>query len=442
MAHKVVIGKILLKSLQRYHQSVINVFGEHETLVDAVAGRPGFFAPSPVAFLSLVARRSSIRIDDLNEAVLNDRTLVRVNSFRGSLLLLSTADYPIYFRALSAFGKILSPLLQQNDGISPKMINRCAERLKEHDSAVPVPHHELIDILFRGCLRKPPQAVEHLLVRKMCDQGIIIRAAAKGWKGNQFHYIQFNKWLPDTLLRLDNPESARMETVRKYLKCYGPASLDDIAWWTGLPINHVRKTVANLRREAIKISVEAHREELIALRETYDAINSCIEDSSLIQLLPPWDPFLLGWSNRRRVVHNECAPYVYDPKGNSTSVIVHRGRVIGLWQFRDFQTNVLEFHLFGRYQYLKQETVRACEQHARILAEISGATTVDIIEKSLPVSLENSPPHSFLWPLGKTSIPRTTYFSVTTQPEIKRSSNTFKGSYLDHRHVIANSLPG
>src|SRR5689334_2657470 len=107
MASRMVVEKIALKVIQRYHHATINSFGEHETLVDAVANRPGFFGPNPVAYLSVMVRRPFVHLGDLEEALLNDRTLVRATSFRTSLFLLCSADYPLYFRALY-------PLLKHN----------------------------------------------------------------------------------------------------------------------------------------------------------------------------------------------------------------------------------------------------------------------------------------------------------------------------------------
>ena len=77
-----VVERMPLKTLQRYHHMTLNLFGEHETLVEAIASRPGFFGPNPVAFLSIAARRKSAHFGDLDEALLNDRTLVRATAFR------------------------------------------------------------------------------------------------------------------------------------------------------------------------------------------------------------------------------------------------------------------------------------------------------------------------------------------------------------------------
>src|SRR5439155_5774546 len=90
MASRLVVERVLLRTLQRHHHAWLNNFSDQETLVDAISNRPGFFGPNPVAYLSLMARRPSIQLGDLEEALVNDRTLLRASAFRGSLFLLST----------------------------------------------------------------------------------------------------------------------------------------------------------------------------------------------------------------------------------------------------------------------------------------------------------------------------------------------------------------
>ena len=89
-----------LRQLQRYHHSTLNTFSDGETLVEAIHKRPGIYGPNPIAYLSLLARRPTLTLGDMEEALINDRSLVRATAFRGSLFLLASEDYPLYFRAL------------------------------------------------------------------------------------------------------------------------------------------------------------------------------------------------------------------------------------------------------------------------------------------------------------------------------------------------------
>ncbi len=186
--------------------------------------------------------------------------------------------------------------------------------------------------------------------KKLCDMGVLVRTQAKGWKGNEFNYALLKAWASDISLKPDNPETARTETIRKYLRAYGPASMEDISWWTGLPLIQCQRSVAHLRREALRFHVEGYRDDMMGLRETVDLLRRkpTIEDE--IQLLPQWDPYVSGWKDRKRIADKEMMPFIFDQAGNGASVITDMGKVIGLWQFRDNDINVLEYHIFRQYR--------------------------------------------------------------------------------------------
>lgn len=435
MASRLVVERVPLKTLQKHHHNWLNTFGDQETLVDAVGNRPGFFGANPVAFLSLVARRPSIQLGDLDEALLNDRTLLRASAFRGSLFLINSQDYPIYFRTFSQglFQRGLQKLA--DDKITKSHLLHFTDLLEAADSSLPLSITNLIDIMFPGRRERPNNEVSQRIVQKLCDMGVLIRAHAKGWKGNDFSYALFKKWVPEISIKPDNPETARTETIRKYLRAYGPASMEDISWWTGLPLLQCQRSVAHLRREALRFHVDTYRDDMIGLKETVELLRkkSCSEEE--IQLLPPWDPYTLGWRCRKRVGDKEILPFIYDANGNATSVIVDSGKVIGVWQFRDNDINMLEFHIFQNYRDRKKVAMPKIEEWAQGLTKLSGALNANIIERPLDTPLTARPAGSFLWPLGK-FLPGTTERKEVVSPMERRTSNTFRQKYLDNEFLV------
>ncbi len=436
MASRLIVERVPLKTLQRHHHNWLNCFGDQETLVDAVGNRPGFFGPNPVAFLSLVARRPSIQLGDLDEAIINDRTLLRASAFRGSLFLINTQDYPIYFRTFSQglFQRGLQKLAE--DKITKSHLFHFADLIEAADPILPLPLPSLIEIMFPGRKERPSMEVFLRIVQKLCDMGVPIRANAKGWKGNDFSYALLKKWLPEISIKPDNPETARTETIRKYLRAYGPASMDDISWWTGLPLLQCQRSVAHLRREALRFHVDTYRDDMIGLKETVELLRRKSGNDEEIQLLPPWDPYTLGWRCRKRVADKEVLPFIYDASGNATSVIVDNGKVIGVWQYRDNEVNMLEYHIFNNYRDRKKVALPRIEEWARNLSKLSGALTANIVERPLEATLSSRPAGSFLWPLGK-FLPG----AVDTQKEVaspmeRRTSNTFRQKYLDNEFLV------
>lgn len=440
MASRLIVERVPLKNLQRHHHNWLNSFGDQETLVDAVSNRPGFIGANPVAFLSLVARRPSIQLGDLDEAIINDRTLIRASAFRGSLFLLNTQDYPIYFRTFGQF--LMQRGLEKlaDDKITKSHLFHFCDLLENADPELPMPLPEIVEIMFPGRRERPALEVCQRIVQKLCDMGVLIRANAKGWKGNDFSYALLKKWIPDISLKPDNPETARTETIRKYLRAYGPASMEDIAWWTGLPILQCQRSVAHLRREALRFHVDTYRDDMIGLKETVELLRKKSQCEEEIQLLPPWDPYTLGWRCRKRIADKEVMPYVYDSRGNATSVIVDTGKVIGLWQFRDNEINVLEYHIFSQYNDRKRVVLPKIEEWARSLSKLSGAVTANIVERPLDVPLSARPQGSFLWPLGKFLAGAAEQQKDIPSLMERRTSNTFRQKYLDNDFLVRPNM--
>lgn len=425
-----------LKHLQRYHHTSLNTFGDGETLVEAIHRRPGIYGPNPIAYLSLLARRPTLTLGDMDEALINDRSLVRATAFRGSLFLIASEDYPLYFRALHDILSTTGMTRLRSEGIDEAHLKQFAERLRDEDFDMPKHESELVAILFPGKERRPGIDVERTLLRKLCDIGVLVRTTSKGWKGNQWNYALGEHWL-DAELEIEQVEQAKVETVRRYLRAYGPARIEDASWWTGLPLADVRRVFETLGREVVRLPVDGLGDGLVTLREVSDQTKKGGGTPDRILFLPLWDAYPLGWRDRTRVVEPRFAPWVYDPAGNTSSIIIEEGRCIGLWQFRDGDSITIEFHIFEPYANRLNAVRLAAETHAGQLAVVAGARDVRVVERALPQPLAERPAASFLWPLGKEPVFRlsdTDYDNPMDRRE--RQPNVLRSKFLDDERLV------
>ena len=440
MASRIVVERITLNMLRHYHHATLNTMGENETLVEAISLRPGIFGVSPISFLSILARRPDACLRDLEEAIVNDKSLIRASAFRGGLYVLDTSDYCLYFRAL--YSQLKTRGMQQlaEKGICGQRLSSISQALEDSPFTRPMTAEQLGRVLFPGRWSQPFEpAVLRAVFCKLCDLGVLVRVAGRGWKGNQFSFALLSRWMPEIRLRPDNPESARTETIRKYLRAYGPATIEDVAWWTGLSDTQVLRAIHHLKREAVRFVVESYREELFGLRETIDAIRAPKIVSDAVQFLPPWDPYLVGWKNRKRLIDRAVMPWAVDLDLNAASAIVHMGKVIGIWQYRDGELDRFEYHVFKSYAKKKVLVRGHAEEFAMKIALQSGAPRVLMVERELIEPLYQRRPGAFLWPLGKN--PKK-YVSVEPWAAPEPHGNHFKGSYLDNPHMIKPGVCG
>ncbi len=129
-------------------------------------------------------------------------------------------------------------------------------------------------------------------------------------------------------------------------------------------------------------------------------------------------------------------PFVYDAHGNATSVIVDGGRIIGVWQFRDTEANMFEYHVFPRYAERKRVVLQKIEDWSRGITRLTGAYTANIFERPLLPPLLERPAGSFLWPLGKTLVKNPVKETEDQSPMERRTSNTFRQRYLDNEYLV------
>lgn len=120
------------------------------------------------------------------------------------------------------------------------------------------------------------------------------------------------------------PDAAADELALRYFTGHGPATVQDLAWWAGLPLTLVRAATARVRDRLEAIVVDG-REHLMrpGLEPHGDGVH----------LLPGFDEYLLGYTDRTAALAPEHAEATV-PGGNGMflSTIVVRGEVVGLWR--------------------------------------------------------------------------------------------------------------
>lgn len=435
MSGRISIEKIGIKTLQYYHHATINNFGEQETIIEAISNRPGILGHNPIAYLSLLVRKPNFHVADLEDALLNDKTLIRAPAFRGSLFLLNSTDYPLYYRSFGQFlqQRGLNTLLKYE--IDKNHLANFSKKLSLALSDVPVTVNQIADIIFEDFPQEPNKNALNLIIQKLCDIGVLIKAGTKGWKANDFTYALLEKWIPEISLKPDNPEIARTETVKRYLKTYGPATIDDISWWTGLNLQYCQRSISYLRKETIRYKIEGLKDDLIGLRECVETVRRKLPIEEPVGLLPPWDCYTMGWQCRKRMYDKGYAPYIFDKNSNPTSVIVHLGKIVGVWQFRDHEISVFEFHLFEKYRELKKYILPKIEEYCQMLKKTCHNHVVNIIERTLPEPLDKTEEYNVLWPLGKNS--HNPYKVIPDEAVLeKRTANTFRKRYLDNEYLV------
>jgi hypothetical protein len=127
-----------------------------------------------------------------------------------------------------------------------------------------------------------------------------------------------------------DPESALVEMGRRYLRAYGPATKNDFTRWWGAWPGVGRAAWAGMADELAPVSVEGLRAHILAA--DLDSVRSAGAASN-VQLLPGFDPYLMGHSSRDHLFDAQYRWRVSRISGWISPVVLVDGRVVATWSY-------------------------------------------------------------------------------------------------------------
>jgi len=166
------------------------------------------------------------------------------------------------------------------------------------------------------------RAVTSQVLVLMGAEGRLVRGRPRGgWTSRQHTWESAASWWPDGLEPLD-PAQARTRLVEAYLLRFGPATEDDIVWWTGWSKGTTRRALTALE------TVERSGGLVLA-----DDVDEHDAPAPAVTLLPALDPTPMGWKSREWFLPEDWRG-LYDAYGNLGPTIWWGGEVVGGWAVR------------------------------------------------------------------------------------------------------------
>ncbi|MFH8567096.1 winged helix DNA-binding domain-containing protein [Streptomyces sp. NPDC017993] len=176
---------------------------------------------------------------------------------------------------------------------------------------------------------KPYQAtvaVSSRILRVLAAEGRIRRGRPRGgWTSSSF------RWAPGAAHtgRPAPPASeARADLARRWLAAYGPATVEDLKWWTGWTLTDTRRALASTGAAEVRLDDGADG---LALPEDLEPVQ---QPEPWAALLPGLDPTAMGWKARDWYLDPGHVPRLFDRSGNIGPTVWWNGRIIGGWAQR------------------------------------------------------------------------------------------------------------
>ncbi|AQS69932.1 winged helix DNA-binding domain-containing protein [Streptomyces pactum] len=161
------------------------------------------------------------------------------------------------------------------------------------------------------------------LLKVLGVEGKVVRGRPLGsWTSGQF------RWAPAPEHPALDPAEAQAELLRRWLAACGPATEEDLKWWTGWRVTEVRRALAAIGAETVSL------DEGTGYVVAGDAGPVAGPPEPWAALLPALDPTAMGRRQRDWYLAPELRPMLFDRSGNVGPTVWWNGRVIGGWAQR------------------------------------------------------------------------------------------------------------
>ncbi|MET9957965.1 winged helix DNA-binding domain-containing protein [Streptomyces sp. NPDC006326] len=290
-------------------------------------------------FLSARARLAEGGPAVIEKALYEDVSLVRLLSMRNTLFAVSTALAPYVYAstargiALKERRTLLKHLQEDGQGLDADWLAQAeAAALDALDTRGPstgsqlsaaVPALRRKITVGRGKKYEAETGVATRVIRLLAADGRIRRDRPRGsWTSSQYRWVHTAPW-PDV-----PAAEARAEIARRWLRSYGPATEADLAWWTGWNLTDVRKALAAVGPDQVRLE-----DGTLALVSPGDTGSESAPEP-WAAFLPGLDPSSMGWADRSFHLDAAHRSILFDYAGNIGPTVWWNGEIVGGWAQR------------------------------------------------------------------------------------------------------------
>jgi Winged helix DNA-binding domain len=318
--------------------------------LERVAGLQTQYAPS--GYVGLWSRLDGFRRPTLTNS-LERKRVIQASLMRVTIHMVSGRDYVLFAAGIRGATRKWWLSIQRH-ALSADEMKRVAALLRKHLEKGPLRQTELVKIiteagwprmawsgagLWLDMVRVPPSGTWE---RRRAD----LYGLAEDWVGP---------------LDSATEEEGLQHLLTRYLQGFGPATLNDVANWAGLPVTKLRPVMerAHLRRFR-----DEQGKQLIDLQR---APLPDPDTPAPVRFLPTWDATLLVHARRTQILPERFRKLVFHTKTpHSVPTFLVDGAVAGTWRYEKGKVNLSPFEPLPKttQRELQQEAERLSAFHA------------------------------------------------------------------------------
>jgi winged helix DNA-binding protein len=314
------------------------------TPLDAVRGMVALHGTDPATvYLSLFARLQHASVADVERALYDDRVLLRMLGMRRTMFVVSVDFAPVVQaactraiaiqerrRTLQLFGQAgmdgdIDAWMKSVEEDTVAALDRRGEATAQ-ELARDLPELRRQVTLAEGKSYAAVQGVSTRILMQLSADGRIVRGRPRGsWISSQYRWSPLDAWLPGGMPECSTP-SAQADLVGAWLRTFGPGTLTDLKWWSGLTMGEVKRALSTLN--VVEVDLDGGTGWVHA-----DDLQTDATCEPWVSLLPALDPTPMGFAERAWFLGG-YAPTLFDRSGNIGPSVWCDGRIVGGWAQR------------------------------------------------------------------------------------------------------------
>lgn len=292
-------------------------------------------------YLSAMARVAGSSLDQVASALYEERSVVRILAMRRTLFIVPVCYLPVIERSstdpvATVERARLEGFLADSDIDDP--VAWLAEAATEVTDALTdggaqareitalVPRLATKIVMGAGTKWAATAGATSRVLATLANEGVLIRGRPAGeWTGRQYTWHLRRRWLGESEPAPDSYtlESASTELVRRWLLAFGPATFDDLKWWTGWKVGQLRSALAEL--DVAEVELDGGSGIVLG-----DDLDDDPAPEPWAALLPSLDPTPMGWKERDWYLGPHRGS-LFDRNGNVGPTVWVNGRIVGGW---------------------------------------------------------------------------------------------------------------
>lgn len=315
-----------------------------------------------------IAVRCDCTVENVRNALWKNKTLVKTWLMRGTLHLARATDLPVFTAAMGRRWIKINNAWLKFFNVTEDEVWALTDDIGNALDGTPRTREQVIEAVAKD----RPERIREAL---RSGWGGMLKPAARSGKlcfgpnrGQTVTFVSPQEWLPQW--RDADPETALVAMARRYIHANGPANKEDFAayWgnWSGVGV----AAWAGLSAELVPVSVEGWRAHV--LKDDLRRMATTRPPANRVQLLPNFDPFLMGHAKRQHLYEAAVASRVSRTAGWISPVILVDGHVDGVWAYTVKKSRLdVRLHPF---KPLPQRVKTDAKARAEAIAKAMGAT--------------------------------------------------------------------